>query len=742
MLWRGWQSNPLVRVPDEDADVYWTWAAEIAAGHLVGTAPFFSAPLFPYLLGLLRATGGGLLALFCIQIAVHVATVLLIGILARRRYDAATGVIAAALFVLLTEPALSTTRVLNGTIQLALVSLLWLTMLPRDFAFTPWRWAAIGVLLGLNTLANPPMIVAVPIVTSWALAVSGRWPMRISAAALTLTCALITILPATIHNYLASDELIPVSAQAGVTFRHGNAPGADGTYTAIAGVATQRDIQNLDARRLFIEAGGDGSWSGTSSYFFRQGLAYWAEDPARALGLAARKFWWFLTGRNYGDIYLPRLEMQTSVAPLLWLAPLPVAWLTLPALLVLVRNLRNPVRNIPEWLLLGMPLLVVTVFWFSPRYRLPALPVLVILSAYALRIAATPRRHDPWNWACRAALVAGMLTGPLNQWLAFDPMSPHAPRLHERLGRAYAREGRHEQAAEQYRRALELDPTSPIARSGLGQALAGLGRSDDALTLLHQAVAADPRNPQLRTNLGIALARAGRIPEAMEQLRAVVAAHPDQWQFRNNLANVLTAAGRDAEAVEHYRAALATNPTYVSAHYNLARTLARLGDPAAAIDHLRTALRYDPHLAAAHHELALLLVEQGQYDDGLRAAREAHRLSPAEVDFTNTLAWYLAVLPDRSSDERREAVSLARRADAATNHANPTLLDTLAAALAGVGRFHEAVSVAETALQLAENKGLTGLRTAIEARVNLYRAGRRYFHSVPEKSDSSLPSTP
>ena len=58
ILVEAWQSNPLAWVPIEDARVYWDWAAMIASGQLLYTTPFQSAPLYPYLLGLIRYLGG------------------------------------------------------------------------------------------------------------------------------------------------------------------------------------------------------------------------------------------------------------------------------------------------------------------------------------------------------------------------------------------------------------------------------------------------------------------------------------------------------------------------------------------------------------------------------------------------------------------------------------------------------------------------------------------------------------
>ena len=57
---------------------------------------------------------------------------------------------------------------------------------------------------------------------------------------------------------------------------------------------------------------------------------------------------------------------------------------------------------------------------------------------------------------------------------------------------------------------------------------------------------------------------------------------------------------------------------------------------------------------------------------------------------------------------------------------DPEILDTLAAAYAEAGRFAEAVSTAQRALELAESQERARLAEQIGARLALYQAGQPY----------------
>lgn len=49
--------SPLDGSMFDDARIYWAWSERIAQGWLLGSNPFFLAPLYPYVLALLHAFG-------------------------------------------------------------------------------------------------------------------------------------------------------------------------------------------------------------------------------------------------------------------------------------------------------------------------------------------------------------------------------------------------------------------------------------------------------------------------------------------------------------------------------------------------------------------------------------------------------------------------------------------------------------------------------------------------------------
>src|SRR5262249_29643015 len=86
--------SPLAGATFDDARIYWAWSARIAQRHLVGTNPFFLAPLYPYVLGLLRiVVGNSPSATLVVQALWGAGAVTLLAAAAKRLTTASIGAV-------------------------------------------------------------------------------------------------------------------------------------------------------------------------------------------------------------------------------------------------------------------------------------------------------------------------------------------------------------------------------------------------------------------------------------------------------------------------------------------------------------------------------------------------------------------------------------------------------------------------------------------------------------------------
>jgi tetratricopeptide (TPR) repeat protein len=140
---------------------------------------------------------------------------------------------------------------------------------------------------------------------------------------------------------------------------------------------------------------------------------------------------------------------------------------------------------------------------------------------------------------------------------------------HVCLGVVYNGTGKYEQAVEQFRRALDLEPTSDDAYRGLASAYESLGRTKEAEETYHRAITLRPQYWAGHSWLGAFYFRQGRYREAADMFEQVVKLAPDSFRGHSNLGAIYFAQGRYAEAIPMFERSVSIRPTAI-AYSNLA----------------------------------------------------------------------------------------------------------------------------------------------------------------------------
>ncbi len=205
---------------------------------------------------------------------------------------------------------------------------------------------------------------------------------------------------------------------------------------------------------------------------------------------------------------------------------------------------------------------------------------------------------------------------------------PHRLRPRVNLGTALARQGRTDEAIEQFKAALQILPNSYTAHTGLGLALVEKGRLADARPHYEAALAVKPDYADVHINLAILLAQQGMLDEANMHYKEVLRTEPDNAKAHNNLAVNLARQGRSTEALDHFATALRLNPEYAEAYFNLALTLVKEGRLVEAVAHYQAAIRLDAQYAPAYYKLGEALALQGKTADAVAQYQRALQIKP------------------------------------------------------------------------------------------------------------------
>lgn len=281
-------------------------------------------------------------------------------------------------------------------------------------------------------------------------------------------------------------------------------------------------------------------------------------------------------------------------------------------------------------------------------------------------------------------------------------------------------------------------PNAPTVLNRLGATLGEQGHLDEAVDYLRRAVAAAPEYAEARFNLGLLLANEGRVDEALPELLAAQTRSPDDPEAACLIGVLLTRNGKPAEAEAQFRRAIQLKPDFLEPLNQLGGLLVVQHRPAEGAEVFRQAVALVPTSFELQFRLGSALVMSGKSAEAMGPLREAIRLKPTSPEPLNALAWLLATDPHPAVRDTAEALRLARRAAELTDHQEPRVLDTLAAAEAAAGHYDEALHTSASAIDLAYERHAEGFAAQIERRRALYRAHTPYTED-PTAQAPALP---
>lgn len=175
-------------------------------------------------------------------------------------------------------------------------------------------------------------------------------------------------------------------------------------------------------------------------------------------------------------------------------------------------------------------------------------------------------------------------------------------------------------AEQQFKRALELNPSYATAHHWYGNYLSDMGREDEALVEIRRALELDPFSAIINRDVAWPLFHGRRYEEAIAHLRTTLKSFPDYAPAERLLARALAQRGNHAEAVRVFENQKQRGDSPRS-RCELAWAYALAGRLADAETELQSALAEKSGIY--QYDVALALTAMGRHDDALTALERA-----------------------------------------------------------------------------------------------------------------------
>lgn len=488
-------NNPLALHPVADEALYIKTAGAVAEGRISPEGTYHTAPLYPYLAAPVLATSGGdPLAMRLLQGLAGAASVLFLYVTARFFFPRYWALLAATAMGLYYPFTFFEGKMLIAACAVFFTNLCLLLLAGQSRASSS-RWAAgAGLAAGFAAALRPNLLLLAPFVALWFL-----WAFRgrkgLIRCLLFLAAWTLPILPFTLHNLCKGGDFILLSDNGGINFYFGNNPEARGSFHVSDPAWGDIEYQHQAAKERAEQALGRVlKPSEVSTYWRKEGLRFVFTRPLEYLSLLALKLKSFIENFEYAIIYAPGVER--SLTKSLYLPFIPYAVYIAAGFMGLVMMLLGRKINegegwFPVLMVLAVTLFSVLLFFNYSRFRLLAVPALILLGVRGVRL---------WFEFLKARsvgrLAAGTGTALVVLLVSLLPWGDqHRLQTAHGLctvGQAFAKARDFESAQEYYDRALDIRPDLDIVLAERGKVRIELKDFAGARADLEEAVRLKP----------------------------------------------------------------------------------------------------------------------------------------------------------------------------------------------------------------------------------------------------------
>lgn len=619
-------------VPGTDQYNFYQMGMRVARGEAVGQSPFSTPPLYIYYLGaIFKIFGINLFLVRIVQILIGSISCLLIYVIAYWVFGKTSAVIAGLIAGFYGVFLFYEVSFL-GSFLVIFFSLLTLFFAILAIQKTKaWLLLLSGLFLGFSALARPNMLVVSLGIILWLF--SEQKALALKGISLFLIGVILAIVPVTVRNYRLSGDIVLITSHGGINFYLGNNPKATATlWVPQESGGTQQGALDYAEKMAEKNMGRNLSISEISNYWYKEGLKYIIHQPFGYLKLLAKKIFYFWNAFEIpldNNFYFAR--EYTSLLKLPWVSFFLVSPLALLGMALALRGKNTAAMRLLLFFVFFYFISVI-LFYVTSRYRLPIVPAAIIFASFSVvTILAEFKSKNFRLLLSYLGILVALFIFTRPAWLKAGGNFNYAVSYYK-LGNYYLDRGELYLAAEEYKKALEIDASLVECRMNLGTVYNRLGKLEAAESEYRRALSYAPQNPYLHNNLANVLSKQDETTAAIAEYKQALTIDSSYAEAHNNLGALYLKEGRINEAIQELRRALAFNEKSPESYRNLGSAYSRLGRADSAIVAYSKALELEPNSCQTLNQIGvayLLRGLKGKKRQDLEQAREFLRQSLA-----------------------------------------------------------------------------------------------------------------
>ena len=401
--------NPFFHHPVGDEKEYYEWALKIIEGDVfsIHKGAFFRSPGYPYFLAfLLFITGENLFLVRILQAIIGSFSVVLIYLITEKKFDKKIAVLSGFISACYPLFIYYSAMLLDTTFYIFLVLLvLFFSLKIEEKKTRLWVFLA-GLFMALNCIIRPNLLIFIPYHIVWIVitlvsptslrhlrvGLIQKWKFVAGSIILYLIPIFIIISSITLRNYLLEKDFYLIATNGDLNFYLANNPDKEITLNLRPGLEWEMFLQTP-----YLELGENISKKEVQLFWRKKYLEYIKQRPFIFLLDKVVNLYNFFDGYEYREIQMYDYYFKQS--PIL---KIPISFYSISplALIGIAFGIRRFRENSLLILFVGVFTFSVIIFNVYSRYRLPAVPVLIMFASYPIvRMIDEVRKRNYYTFA-------------------------------------------------------------------------------------------------------------------------------------------------------------------------------------------------------------------------------------------------------------------------------------------------------------------------------------------------------